>query len=235
MWNTYNRQKIIKGISEDMQLIMKSCFNSILSVQKNYLYWTISGDRIKKKNYAYVERAFAYELYFQWNIDDTIYGSPMYKNRKNIKINAEIRKEFMERLNTKSNYGYPDLVLHKGNGSGRNYIICEIKRKETVENDKSSLIKDINKLGFFLRDDIHVKNEHVNWKGYKYGLFLLTGQYFQNGLVEIKEQDIEDNIDVSAIKVKQELQSRIICAIYNGKKLKYTNLKDLIENKQNNE
>ena len=135
----------------------------------------------------------------------------------------------MEKINTRSNYGYPDLVLHKGNGSGKNYIVCEIKRKETVEVDNSSLVKDINKLGFFLRDDIHIKNSNVKWNGYRYGVFLLTGQYFQDGIIEIEEKDVEDYIDVSKVKVKPELQKRIICAIYNGKRLKYSNLKDLVE------
>ena len=229
MWCTYNRRKSIDNVSDDMQLLMKSLFNSILSVKESYLFWTINNQRISKKNYSYVERAFAYELYFQWNMDDSICGSPMYMIRKKYRINAEIRKEFMEKINTRSNYGYPDLVLHKGNGSGKNYIVCEIKRKETVEVDNSSLVKDINKLGFFLRDDIHIKNSNVKWNGYRYGVFLLTGQYFQDGIIEIEEKDVEDYIDVSKVKVKPELQKRIICAIYNGKRLKYSNLKDLVE------
>lgn len=232
MWSTYSRRKDIENVSEDMQIIMKSLFNAILSVKESYLYWTISNDKISNKNYAYVERSFAYELYFQWNMDETICGCPMYKKRKKYRINGEIRKEFMEKLNTRSNYGYPDLVLHHGNHSGKNYIVCEIKRKETIDSDSSSVVKDINKIGFFLRDDIHSKYG-VNWKGYKYGLFLLTGKYYQNGNVEIKESDVEDNIDISKIKVKPDLQEHIICAIYNGKKLKYKNLKSIIESKTN--
>lgn len=237
MWTTYNRRKKIENVTDNMQLIMKSLFNSILSVKKSYLYWCINNNRISKKSYAYVERAFAYELYFQWNMDKTISGSPMFAMRKKYRINAEIRKDFMEKLNTRSNYGYPDMVLHGGNESCKNYIVCEIKRKETVEIDKSSLVKDINKIGFFLRDDIHVKNINLKWHGYKYGVFLLTGQYFQNGNVEIKETDVEDNLDVSKIKVKPELEQNIICVIYNGQNLKYCNLKNLkesISNKTNN-
>lgn len=215
-----------------MEPLLKSLFNSILEVSDEYLYWIIN-DKDNKRN-AYVERAFAYELYFRWKIDKTVFHVPMYKKEDKYRVNGEIKKEFAEKVSKKRNYCYPDLVLHGGNDNCENHIVCEIKRKETIDSNKGSLTRDINKLGFFLRDDLHTIYDGLNWKGYKFGVFLLTGKYFEGGNVEVKTTDITENIKLNALRVRKDLRKNIYCAIYNGKKLLYDNLDNIIESLRKN-
>ena len=63
-------------------------------------------------------------------------------------INAEIRKDFVEKIPLANNYSYPDMVLHGGNNSSENYIVCEIKRKSTLRCNKEAVTKDFNKWGY---------------------------------------------------------------------------------------
>ena len=93
MWREYHRGQIIENVSPDMELLLRSLFDSIIEVKEEYLFWSISGE-IEKENLQYVERAFAYELYFQWKMNKTICGTPMYRIQDKYRINAEIRKDF---------------------------------------------------------------------------------------------------------------------------------------------
>lgn len=224
MWRDYNQNEKIEGVDDEMQLLMHSLFNSIQKVTKNYLYWSIS--EIEDENIPYVERAFAYELYFQWNLNEDVENTPLYKLRDKFKINAEIRKDLVENLTSICSYSYPDMVLHGGNGSSNNYILCEIKRKSTIRCNKDSLVKDINKLGFFLRRDLHLKYD-VDWKEYKYGVFILTDKYWGNKDFDLNPSDIANNIDFEELEVDKSLYSHIICVLYNGKTLQYGNLGDI--------
>lgn len=224
----------IEGVDNELQLIMQSFFDSILDVSDKYLFWKIKKKNVEKENIVYVERAFAYELYFQWNMNTTIYGIPMYKLRDKFLINSEIKKEFVEKICDKYEFSYPDMLLHGDNSSDENYLVCEIKRKETIDDNKESLTKDIDKLGFFLRDDLHTIYEDINWKGYKIGIFVLTGQYWGGGNAEVKPDDITNNIQLEKLEVNEDMYKRIICVVYNGKKLKYDSLGNVIEEKKSN-
>lgn len=228
MWEKYSSGDEIKNITPDMQLLLRSFFNSILAVKKEYLYWSIKDDKIKSENMAYVERAFAYELYFQWKMNDTFCGIPMYKIENKLRINAEIKKHFVETVCKDSNFCYPDMVLHGGNETDNNFIVCEIKRKETVKDNRDSLTDDINKLGFFLRDDLHTIYKGVKWSGYKYAVFLLTGQYWGGSEYELKPSDLTTYLNVKKINVNKDCYSRIICILYNGVTLYYDNLHNII-------
>ncbi len=231
MWKEYHQGDPIEMVSSDMQTIVLSLFNSLMNVKEDFIYWTINNEKIKDDNHIYVERAFAYELYFQWKMNTTIGDTPIYKMEDKYIINAEIKKEFMEKVSEKSNYGYPDMVLHGGNDTNHNYIVCEIKRKETVENNKDSLTKDINKLGFFLRDDLHTIYKGVDWNEYKYGFFIMTGKDWGGGEADLKPSDFSNNLKLDKLDVKEDYYSRIICVLYNGKSLRYNLLKNVIEEK----
>ena len=80
-----------------------------------------------------------------------------------------------------------------------------------------------------MRNDLHVKNGEIEWAGYKYGVFILTGQYHNGGNVEVKTSDILNNLKINELNVLDELKSRIICVVYNGKDLKYDNLLDILK------
>ena len=225
MWKEYHKKCNIAGVDKKMQLLMKSLFNSIQKVTEDYLYWAINDN--ENESIPYVERAFAYELYFQWNMNTIIEKKPLYKLREKYKINAEIRKDFVENIPSANDYSYPDMVLHGGNGSSNNYIVCEIKRKSTIRCNKEAITKDINRLGFFLRKDLHSKYK-VKWKGYKYGVFVLTDKFWGNEGRELKPSDIVDNINICELEVDKKLYSHIICVLYNGKTLQYESFNNMI-------
>ena len=228
MWREHNQGQTVENVCPEMELLLRSLFDSILEVKEEYLFWSIGG-KIAEDNLLYVERAFAYELYFQWKMNETICHTPMYKKQDKFVINAEIRKDFVERVSENSNFCYPDMVLHGGNNSNDNYIICEIKRKATVNNDKNSLTKDINKLGLLITDNLHTKYADLTWKGYEYGVFILTDKYWGKGHFELKESDVINNLVVSDLDVREDLRSRIICVLYNGRTLRYNNLNDILK------
>ena len=231
MWKRYQKNEKIVGVDDAMQLHMRSLFNSILSVDEKYLYWKADLPN-DTEAVLYVERAFAYELYLQWNLNTDLCSNPLYMNRKDYIVNAEISKMFVENISPKSCICYPDMVLHAGNKSDKNYIVCEIKRKETAENTKDAIVNDLNKLGFFLRDDLHIKYDGVNWKGYHYGVFILTDKYYgESDVSKLKPADIENYIYINKLKIDSSISQKIFCIIYDGKKLQYTNLKEIINKK----
>ena len=229
MWKEYLQTERIAGVNDEMQPLMHTLFNSISKVGEDYIYWA-TGER-EKENIPYVERAFAYELYFQWNINQDVDGVSLYKQRDKYIINGEIRKDFVEKIPLANNYSYPDMVLHGGNNSPNNYIVCEIKRKSTIRCNKDAMTNDLNKLGFFLRNDLHPKY-NVDWKGYQYGIFLLTDKYWNNNEWDLKPSDIIDNINIDNLEIEPNLYSKIICILYNHKTLQYENFEEIVESKK---
>lgn len=229
MWTEYHRNDKINDVNDEMQLLMRSLFNSILDVTEDFLYWDAS--KLGDESILYVERAFAYELYFRWNLNKDVENVPFFENRNKYKINAEIRKDFIEKITPKTGYAYPDMVLHGGNETDLNYIVCEIKRKKTTESKENSITDDLNKIGFFLRDDLNTIYQDVEWSGYRYGVFILTDKYWEHDNFRLKPVDIIDKIELSKIDVREDLSSKIICIIYDGKSLQYENLKNIMKNK----
>ena len=225
MWRNYEKNTQVANVDADMQPLIRSLFNAILCVKDKYLYWTTEN----KERFAYVERSFAYELYFRWKIDESVFGNPLWEHVDKLCINAEITKQFDKAICDNKDWGYPDMVLHGGNNSSCNYIVCEIKRKENVDSKKNSLTEDINKLAFFLRDDLHIKHGNVNWTGYRYGVFILTGQYHKGGNMEVKPEDVISHLILKNMDVPDNLKTRIICVVYNGKDIKYDNLLDILK------
>lgn len=229
MWKDYNPNEKIEGVDDEMQLLMHSFFNSIKKVTDDYLYWSIKDN--EAESIPYVERAFAYELYFQWNMNEDVDGKPLFKSRDKYKINAEIRKDFIEKIPLANDYSYPDMVLHGGNESPNNYIVCEIKRKSTIRCNKDAMTKDLNKLVFFLRNDLNSKY-NVDWEGYRLGVFLLIDKDGGIKNDELKPSDIVDNINTSKLDIESNHYSKIICVLYNGKTIQYENLGEIIKSKK---
>lgn len=173
----------------------------------------------KKKRYqiklSLVERVFAYELYRQW-------ANLLEKNGINdLVLNGEIRKNLISTIIPNKNFFYPDLVLHNVEvlDSNKNIIVCEIKRKESIE----KISDDLLKLSMFLSNTPKRKNNDI-WSSYHLGVFLLVGD-------TVEWSDITKKINNKIIqKIPVETKSRIYCIIYNGdgKKLEYKTLIDLL-------
>ena len=95
MWRNYEKGAQVDNVSPEMQQLLQSLFNSIIGVKEKFLFYTMGDD---EERISYVERAFAYELYFQWKNDKTVYGDPMWKHDDKYCINAEITKQFVEQI-----------------------------------------------------------------------------------------------------------------------------------------
>lgn len=147
------------------------------------------------------ERTFAYELYRQWEtlVED---------NYEDMVVNAEVKKKyqrvtFIRRLidifgltkkgKPHTNF-YPDLVFHHSQfDSHKQEIICEIKTKEGIYDNKNiKLNQDLKKLAAYMTDNILLHHP------FKIGVFVLVGgnlseiqnRYIENKLVNDKANDI---------------------------------------------
>jgi hypothetical protein len=147
------------------------------------------------------ERSFAYELYRQW--EDLVED-----NYEDMVVNAEVRKKyqkvtFIRRLIeifglTKKGKPhisfYPDIVFHHSQfDSVKQEIICEIKTKEGIDDNKNvKLNQDLKKLAAYMTDNT------LLYHPFKTGVFILVGgalseiknRYIQNSLVDNKVNDI---------------------------------------------
>ena len=93
------------------------------------------------------------------------------------------------------------------------------------------MTKDLNKLVFFLRNDLNSKY-NVDWEGYRLGVFLLIDKDGGIKNDELKPSDIVDNINTSKLDIESNHYSKIICVLYNGKTIQYENLGEIIKSKK---
>lgn len=147
------------------------------------------------------ERSFSYELYRQWEnlIED---------NNEDMVVNAEVKKKyqkvtFIRRLIevfglTKKGHPhisfYPDMVFHHSQfDSTKQEIICEIKTKEGIDDNKNiKLNQDLKKLAAYMTDNT------LLYHPFKIGVFILVGgdvseiasRYKSNSLVNNKINEI---------------------------------------------
>lgn len=185
--------------------------NAIAKVKQTYINIESLPKRDNVKSYkkrkqyqmklSLVERVFAYELYRQWaNLLEE-------KGIKDLVLNGEIRKNLTSTIIPKKDFFYPDLVLHNAEvlDSNKNIIVCEIKRKESLD----KITDDLLKLSMFLSNTPKRKNNDV-WTSYHLGVFLLIGD-------SVEWSDITKKINNKTIqKIPDEIKSRIYCIIYNG-------------------
>lgn len=226
MVGTYSKGSQISNLfaSKDYEPL-KSLFDSILNIDSSFLHYIRNGHGAKQDCIIeHVERVFAYELYKQWSDNN-------YVKEKGLKVNSEISKQFYSNPeNKKVKLCYPDMVLHGGQETVENLIVCEIKRFENLKTHRKAQTKDLNSLGYFLNSQLRVKDNIVEWKAYKYGVYILIG--YEGDLVDqdksimiLKKHIFQPKFDVS-----NEHQKRIICLAYNGdcENLYYATLDELI-------
>lgn len=176
--------------------------DAIKSIPKNYYLEEISikannlpKEFVKKDYLVHVERAFAYELYHRWSCI-------LCRNNDGLMLNGEIGK------NLKWFYGngyddngkqkYPDIVLHKGQTTNDQMIVCEIKRRDNVSN---GILDDLNKL---LRFTSKAKEWDDNlFYPYHCGIYLITN-------VEINNNDDDKNEEIEDNKWEKEIANIII-------------------------
>lgn len=148
------------------------------------------------------ERTFAYDLYRQWQ-------ELIENGSEDLVINAEIAKQcgtehtFIEKLEeifglTKTGKPhrcfYPDLVCHHSQFTNKQQeVICEIKTKEGVDDNKNvKLNQDLKKLAAYMTENTLLCHP------FKIGVFILVGgelsviknRYMSNRLVSDKMNDI---------------------------------------------
>jgi hypothetical protein len=147
------------------------------------------------------ERSFAYELYRQW-------GNLIEDNDEGMVINSEIRKKLNNVTFTRKlieifgltkrgkphvNF-YPDMVFHHSQfDSDKQEIVCEIKTKKGIDDNKNQKVnQDLKKLAAYMTDNT------LLYHPFKIGVFILIGgalsdimnKYISNDLVNKKANDI---------------------------------------------
>ena len=157
------------------------------------------------------ERTFAYELYRQWETLVEDYYEDMV-------VNAEVKKRYQKvtfirrlikifGLTKKGNPHisfYPDLVFHHSQfDSEKQEIICEIKTKEGIDDNKNiKLNQDLKKLAAYMT------NNTLLYHPFKIGVFILVG----GNLCEIKNRYMEN-------KLVNDKVNDIYCLSYNIKQI----------------
>ena len=157
-------------------------FQALSNVSKEYVvYLCETGNDVVTNEHC--ERAFAYELYRQWE-------NLLKDSKSEFILNGEIGKllskfdDSSQRINEKEKY--PDLVLHKGQGefTGQE-IICEIKRSYQINN----LEDDLDKLKIFTNGNFY----------YKWGILLIYG---------MSQEENIPILDFNIFKTKEEYKSK---------------------------
>jgi|SRR5690554_571174 len=114
--------------------------------------WREYDDKSKKEYVQFVERVFAYELYYQFR--KIMEALPT--NYKDLVLNGEISKNGFKNI-YKSNTIFPDLVLHKSQGCLINQeLFIEIKTSPLI--NEESLENDIGKLIIAVGETLKYKN-----------------------------------------------------------------------------
>lgn len=225
VYNAENKQ--LNLFPSDIRKPIKSLFDSLLKVDTSFLHYLKYEDNDEKKQSTiieHVERVFAYELYRQW-------ANNIFVKRHRLVVNAEISKQlYSTPLNKRVKLRYPDMILHGGQSTNNNLLICEIKRLENIRLHKKAQIKDLNNLGVFLNSKLKVKDNIVSWKAFQYGLYILIGN---EGALSDKGkffQIMKKYNQEAKLMVPRLRRPQIICIGYNGdcKNVYYVTLNELI-------
>jgi hypothetical protein len=204
----------------------------MLRVDSSFIEYTVKvkegGELDNSDTIAHLERVFAYELYRQWM------NCLENNGVKNLVVNGEVGKyikselEACELNDKKGKDNYPDLVLHKSQGSDEQQImICEIKRLGANDSD---LLRDLYKLNCYL-------NKEVFWKKpFDYGVFILEGKKASLDDLKIKPgttaQFKDEMISIESYLKDDKMKgkfSRILCVSYDGIDINYETLDNLVD------
>lgn len=188
----------------------------------NQLFMSIQAVRLKncgvgkgKDKHFLNERAFAYELYYQWNHilqDPTLIISAEVTKKIDDKYAQKAKSLFEEDVNR----FLPDMVLHHSNEDMEDkeqIIICEIKTKKALS--KQSLKRDIKKLLAYT----DTKDKAILYHPFKYGVFILLDGNKQKIKKNLKKEDF-----------RNENISKIICVTANIEEYKVVLESDYLEN-----
>jgi hypothetical protein len=118
----------------------------------NKYYGALDKTGERREYDQYVERVFAYELYYQFRT--IIHNNP--SRYGNLMLNGETRKNELKKTLINKNYIFPDMVLHKDqkDKSEENQILfIEIKTSKNVTVDD-----DIDKLYTSVTDCLNFQN-----------------------------------------------------------------------------
>lgn len=232
-------EPIVEGVSESNMVYLKSLFIAIKNVTIDYIRYTYHNEnsnsaspktiKRSKAEISHVERVFAYELYRQWCEQDII------RNTSRLIINAEIPKQLIDGEYEKTGkLYYPDMVLHDGqNNYVGNHVVCEIKRKENVDNNPKQMNDDIHKLIVYVSENKIMKNKKINWEPFGVGVFLMTVKDIKHHEEEHYSLDlISKHFNKKTLKLEKEnVTKKIVCVIYNGQELIYDTLYNMINKK----
>ena len=115
----------------EVSIFLNMLMKAMDKVEQCYVF---NDDNIRKIKREQVERSFAYEFYHQWSL---LLKDYMKKNKSyRLFINGEIPKKL-----NRSTY-IPDMIIH-GDPTDLNhqFIVCEIKRKESITLDLHQYLK----------------------------------------------------------------------------------------------
>lgn len=207
-------------------------FESLTRVDISFLEYEIQDvDEINAPKaigaQAHLERVFAYELYRQWM------NYLEEQEVRNLVVNGEIGKclkdDLVRGLKVDKKKGrdiFPDLVLHRSQGSdNQQLMVCEIKREKVNDGD---LFLDLLKLSCYI-------NEKMFWKKpFSYGVFILVGKNASLSKIRIKPRSKTtfkgNSISIEDFKNDENFKqhfSNIVCVSYNGKNIEYNTLENL--------
>ena len=164
-------------------------FSSIKNVRINNCALK-EGNKMRFLN----ERAFAYELYYQWNL---------HLPCKKLIVSAEVSKKINEQyvckarrlFGKKTNRFQPDIVLHHSNevnDDKEQKIICEIKVNKELT--RKSLLRDLKKLIAYTDN----QKKAILYNPFEIGVFILLDGDIAKIKRNIKGNDFS-NEDISKI------------------------------------
>lgn len=238
----YNPYPSIKLPFGKDNLYFLDLFDSIIKVDRKFIEYKVKYSECHDGYEKHLERVFAYELYRHW-------GNKILSESPSLILNAEISKVINVNkilCDIKGNHGsanrevttvYPDMVLHHSQGDDKaQALICEIKRDKNLTG--SLIFGDLYKISCYMtKEKFDVVKEP-----FRYGVFIIAGDknlstYFRciKNTDSIKTDDGNDNLSFRDFIDDEKLQpsfDRIVCVAYDGNRLEYDILSELIKNKK---
>lgn len=217
-------------------------FDSIIKVDRKYIEYKVEYNESHDGYEKHLERVFAYELYRHWS-NRVSSESPF------LLLNAEISKVIsvnkiicnlevsQDPANQEVTTVYPDMVLHHSQGDDKAQIlICEIKRDKNL---KGSLIfGDLYKICCYMTKEMF----HTEKDPFRYGVFIIAGDKSLSTCFNclkdtdtIKTNDGNEFISFCKFvddKTFQPSFDRVVCVTYDGNRLEYDLLSELINNRE---
>ena len=219
-------------------------FDSIIKVDRKYIEYKVEFNESHDGYEKHLERVFAYELYRHWanrissetpflilnaEIDKVINVNNI---QFDLKDNQETNKNEIKKVSV-----YPDMVLHHSQSNDKaQVLICEIKRDKNLGG--SLIFGDLYKISCYMtKEKFHTKKNP-----FRYGVFIVVGAksisaYFNclKDTDSIKTHDGNEKVCFGEYVDDNKFQQsfdRIVCVAYDGDRLEYDRLSELINNRK---